>query len=146
MSEISSILIDRTTGLVSFGWPKEGPIKLKGIFALVQLCVFAVLRLTGGDQFRPDFGTGFLRLPGVATINDMSALRADITIIIKKAEANILTDQRLLTSIPTDEVLQSLTVQSITQDYTDPTIINIYCSVRNASGQVYNFGIPSIRS
>lgn len=146
MADLSTILIDGKTGLVSFGWLPNGPVKLRGIFSLVQLAVYAILRLTGKDSFRPDFGTIFLTLPGTATINFMDDLRADIAIIIKSAETNVLNDQKAYNNLTADDTLASLTLLSVTQDTTDPTIINIRVEVRNRSGQVFNFGIPAIRA
>jgi hypothetical protein len=121
-------------------------VKLRGIFSLVQLAVYSILRLTGKDSFRPDYGTIFLTLPGTATINDMDALRADIAIIVKSAETNMLNEQSSYNNLTADDSLTALTLLSVTQDFTDPTIINIRVSVRNKSGQVFNFGIPAIRA
>lgn len=146
MSDISTILIDDRTGLVTWGFPVFGPVKLEGIFAIVQWAVYSILRLSGGDAFRPDYGTRFMLLPGTATINDMDALRADISLIIKAAENNMLEEQKKYNNIPASEKLKSMNIIRITQDETDPTIINIYLRVKNISEEIYDFGIPAIRA
>ena len=144
--DVSSILINQATGLVSFGFPLSGPVKLEGIFELVQLAVYTILRTTSGDQARPDYGTTFLQMTGSSTINDMNALKADIAMIIKNAESKIIKEQKGYNNLSADKTLSSMTLLRVAQDTTDPTIINIWVSVKNISGQVYNFGIPSIRS
>jgi hypothetical protein len=98
------------------------------------------------DAFRPDWGTNFLKLPGSATISDMPALRADIAIIIKAAEQKILSEESQYNDLSADVRLAAMTLRSVTQDDTDPTVLNINIRLTNKSGQVYNFGIPSIRA
>jgi hypothetical protein len=145
MSDISSILIDDRTGLVSFGWPSYGPVKLEGIFSLVQLACYTILRTSGADMFRPDYGTTFLRLTGTATINDLQRLYADIAIIIKSAEKEIF-DEQAGKSIRPDDKLTALTLIRIDQDPSDPTIFYIHVRVRNDNDNTLTFGIPSIRA
>jgi len=143
MSDVCAILIDPYSRKISFGFPQKGPTKLTGIYALVQLSAFTILRRFKGDQFRPDYGSKFLSLPGTATINDINALRADIAIIIKDSESAILSEQSSHDNLPASEKLVSLTLKQVVQDNTDPTIINIYVDVKNAVNESFVFGIPN---
>jgi len=146
MSDISSILIDNNTGLVSFGWPKSGPIKLEGIFSLVQLAVFTILRTAGMDSFRDDYGTTFWSMVGKSVANDFPNLKADISIIIKTAEKEILTEQKAYNNLRADDTLTSLTLLRVDQDVSDITRFNIYVNLSNAAGNALTFGIPTVRS
>lgn len=143
MPDVCAILVDPMTRKVSFGFTGNGPAKLSGIYALVQLAAFTILRRFRGDRFRPDYGSRFLALPGTATINDMAELRADIAIIIKDSEKLILEEQRNLPDLPASEKLTSLLLKQVVPDNTDPTIINIYVEVRNVVNDSFVFGIPN---
>ncbi len=143
MPDVCAILLDPQTRKVSFGFTPRGPVKLTGIYSLVQLAAYTILRRFEGDRFRPDYGSKFLALPGTATINDMNALRADIAIIIKDSEKAIIEEQKDRDELPASERLTSLVLQQVVQDISDPTIINIYVNVRNSVNETYTFGIPN---
>jgi hypothetical protein len=126
------ITFNPDTGLAEVGIP-SAPRALRGIKALVQIVVLAVLKNGGQDVLTPDEGSGLRSLIGQYNLADPNEIKTEIIQRINLIENQIITNQTGFI-IPASEKLKKLTILEIASDsLTGATAVRL--QIFNEAGQ-----------
>lgn len=104
------------TGLAEVGIPKA-PRLLRGLQALVQIVVIAILKNGGQDVLTPQEGSGLRAMIGQYNFADPNEIKAEIIQRISVIEKQIIANQAGFI-LPATEKLKKLTVLEIASDAT----------------------------
>ena len=108
------ISFNAVTGLAEAGIP-SAPRPLRGIQALVQIVVIAILKNGGQDVLTPEQGSGLRGLIGQYNFSDPNEIKAEVIQRMRLIESQIIANQAGF-SIPASEKLKKLTVLEIASD------------------------------
>jgi len=126
------VTFNAETGLAEVGIPKA-PRPLRGIQALIQIVVIAILKNGNQDVLTPDDGSGLRALIGQYNVSDPNEIKVEIIQRISLIEKQILSNQVNFT-VPSSEKLKKLTVLQIVSDpSTGSTAVRV--RVFNEAGQ-----------
>ena len=126
------ITFNPDTGLAEPGIPKA-PRPLRGIQALVQIVVIAILKNGSQDVLTPDYGSGLRAMIGQYNYHDPNEIKAEIIQRIKVIEQQIIANSANF-SVPATEKLRQLTVQEIAFDPSNGNVA-VKVQIFNEAGQ-----------
>jgi hypothetical protein len=126
------ITFNAETGLAEVGIPKA-PRPLRGIQALVQIVVIAILKNGNQDVLTPEEGSGLRSLIGQYNMADPNEIKTEIIQRIGVIEKQIISNQ-VNFNVPASEKLKKLTVLQIVSDpSTGSTAVRV--QIFNEAGQ-----------
>jgi hypothetical protein len=108
------ITFNPDTGLAEAGIPKA-PRPLKGIQALVQIVVIAILKNGGKDVLTPEEGSGLRAMIGQYNVSDPNEIKLEIIQRIRSIEKQIISSHAGF-SVPATEKLKKLNITEIAID------------------------------
>lgn len=126
------IVFNSETGLAEVGIPKS-PRPLRGIQALIQIVVIAILKNGDQDVLTPEEGSGLRSLIGQYNFYDPNEIKTEIIQRINQIEKQIIANQ-VNFILPASEKLNKLTVLEIASDpATGATAVRV--QIFNEAGQ-----------
>jgi hypothetical protein len=131
MSDIR--LLDLTSDdRVRFSVEDVPRLQTRGLAHLIQVVVNQLLTTPGSDRLNQKRGGGLADLTRRYRTNSQE-LRQQIAGRIQEVQTQIVEEQKQLT-LPPEEKVESISVESISTDENDPSVLNINLIVRAQSG------------